>query len=185
MANTSPLNALQTQEALTEIIKDHSASPCLLSAMLITALHETGPLSTHERRIFNYRLSRARRVIKNEFGILAQKWRILHRPFKAKAVNINRYVGGCIVLHNYLLKESAESSTMYCLPGSVDAEDWEERLCPGSWRDDDSTYVSTAQRLTDCNATWHAKQIREKLTHHFVTAGEVSWQHAMVTGSHE
>ncbi|KAL3208314.1 hypothetical protein MRX96_039202 [Rhipicephalus microplus] len=76
-------------------------------------LHED---KSYERRVFNYRMSRARHTIENTFGILAQRWRVLRRPIKVKEVNIKAYIGACIVLHNILLKESTASSTAYCPP---------------------------------------------------------------------
>nr|XP_054930770.1 uncharacterized protein LOC129386678 [Dermacentor andersoni]XP_054930771.1 uncharacterized protein LOC129386678 [Dermacentor andersoni] len=108
-------------------------------------LHEDSR-ETPKRRVFNYRLSRARRVIENAFGILAQQWRIPQRPFKAKTDNINRYVGACIVLHNFLMKESSASSAAYCPPGSADSEDWEGRLSPGSWREEEQPVVPSCHQ---------------------------------------
>lgn len=55
-----------------------------------------------QKRIFNYRLSRARRFIECTFGILANKWRIFHRPLNVKRSFAIDIIKACCILHNYV-----------------------------------------------------------------------------------
>ena len=81
--------------------------------------------------IYNYRLSRARRIIENSCGILAARWRIFRKPIIADPNKVVLYTKAAIALHNYL--RTTESS-VYCPPGFVDGEDGSGNVIVGTWR---------------------------------------------------
>lgn len=62
----------------------------------------------NSKRIFNYRLSRARRVFKNVFRILSQKFQIYNRRLKLKPENADKIIMTTCILHNYLRDFSIE-----------------------------------------------------------------------------
>lgn len=74
--------------------------------------------------------------MENAFGIMAQRWRILRRPFTAKETNVKRIVAACVVLHNFMIKESAESAASYTTVHSTDRENWQGEVEQGEWRAD-------------------------------------------------
>ena len=61
-----------------------------------------GNTLNEEKRVFNYRLSRARRVVENSFGIMVTKWRILRQPIIGKPETIDGVIKAIGVLHNFL-----------------------------------------------------------------------------------
>lgn len=57
-----------------------------------------------KKRVYNYRLSRARRYVECAFGIMANKWRILHRPIDTAYNLTTDIVKACCVLHNLVTR---------------------------------------------------------------------------------
>jgi len=56
------------------------------------------------RRVFNYRLSRARRTVECAFGVLANKWRVLHTTILVEPKFCDDIIKACCVLHNFVRK---------------------------------------------------------------------------------
>jgi hypothetical protein len=57
---------------------------------------------TESRRLFNYLLSRGRRVVEIAFGILAGKWRLLNKPIETSNM-ADRTVKCVCALHNTVI----------------------------------------------------------------------------------
>ncbi|XP_056390577.1 uncharacterized protein LOC130360640 [Hyla sarda] len=53
------------------------------------------------RRIFNYRLARARRVVECAFGIMSSQWRVLNTAIRLDVNTVDIVVKACCVLHNF------------------------------------------------------------------------------------
>jgi hypothetical protein len=56
----------------------------------------------NEESIFNYRLSRARKVVENAFGILSLKFQIYQRTQQSLPENADNNIFASCILHNYL-----------------------------------------------------------------------------------
>lgn len=56
------------------------------------------------QRVFNYRLHRARLYVECAFGILSNKWRILHRPLNVSRKFSKNIVKATVMLHNIVRK---------------------------------------------------------------------------------
>lgn len=67
------------------------------------------------KRRYNYRLCRARGVVENTFGILAQKWRLYNRPLEINVEFCKVVVMATCVLHNFLRMKNSDTTFFNCL----------------------------------------------------------------------
>ena len=127
---------------------------------------------TDDKRIFNYRLSRARRVVENAFGILANRFQVLLKTIALQdTAKVEAVVLACCALHNFLRTESGNLYT----GGIVDREGPNHVTIPGSWRRDPG--LRQAPLPSNNNASAQAKQQREVLCRYFSSdVGAVPFQ---------
>ena len=65
---------------------------------------------TKEKRIFNYRLSRARRIVENAFGILANCFCVFMSPIGLSPEKVKTVVLACCTLHNFYALNRSQTS---------------------------------------------------------------------------
>ncbi|XP_046387327.1 uncharacterized protein LOC124156884 [Ischnura elegans] len=133
---------------------------------------------TQRKRIFNYRLSRARRVVENAFGIMVARFRLLRKPVIAKLENTQKYIKAIVCLHNWIMKNEGPRNRCYCPVGYVDGENVEGELVPGRWRGDagEDGCLRALGRVGANNSNRDVYKNREDFATYFMEAREVPWQ---------
>ncbi|XP_066600968.1 uncharacterized protein [Prorops nasuta] len=128
-----------------------------------------------KERIFNYRLSRARRIVENAFGILSSVFRVLRKPILLSPHKTTNIVMCCTLLHNFL-KRSETSRYFYAPNGTFDSEENGE-LQSGSWRnnDNESTSMLPFRRVARRPGV-EASNIRDRFANYFKTIDVLPWQ---------
>ena len=86
------------QRSVPYVLTGDDAFP--LTTYLMKPYPRTG--LTTEQRVFNYRLSRMRRISENGFGILANMWRVFRAPILLQPDKVIKTTLATLVLHNFL-----------------------------------------------------------------------------------
>lgn len=127
------------------------------------------------KRVFNYRLSRARRIVENTFGIMVAVFRVFRTPMMLQPEKVTQVVMTCILLHNFLRK-SKSSVNLYTPVGTFDRED-NGILTEGSWRREFANNSSVQPLLKiGRKATVEAQKVRTECAEYFSTTGQLPWQ---------
>ena len=118
-----------------------------------------------DQTVYNYRHSRARRIVECLFGILVQRFRVFDRRMYLSDNNAIRVTKACVVLHNYLT------------PSRTDYNHMIQKLNP----ENDYIYNNERGALRPLrrmgyHAPQEASEIREWFKSYFWTAGAVPWQ---------
>lgn len=117
---------------------------------------------SHDKRIFNYRLSRARMVVENALGILASRWRVFYSRINLHPKHVDTLVVAACILHNFLLDPNE----------NVQLLDEAEEL---------GRCMSVVGNMGGNRASREALGVRECFTTFFTSPeGSVSWQNKMV-----
>lgn len=130
---------------------------------------------TKEERIYNYRISRGRRIVENAFGILAQRWQVLLGTMQQEPETARLIVEACVCLHNMMRMRFPTLQN-----AALDHEDVNHEVALGSWRNNANMLDVDRARGANKDST-AAKKQREYLKLYFNSgAGSVPWQHKMI-----
>lgn len=132
------------------------------------------------QRIYNYRLSRARRVVENLFGIMSTRFRVLLKPINLDETKTTKIVLAISALHNFLM---TERDNKYSSPSDFDCETDNGEIIPGRWRAEVNVELLALNLRIDHqgNPPTDAKLIQQTFKDFFVSAeGEVPWQYGRI-----
>lgn len=129
------------------------------------------------QRIFNYRLSRVRRIVENVFGILSSRFGVFQKPVPLEPQKVEKIVMAACVLHNFL-RSKPSSRHIYTPQESFDRE-INGTIIEADWRQmAGNNGLPNIQQQGGNKSTTEAREIRDELCDFFNTNGQVPcmWQ---------
>jgi hypothetical protein len=126
-------------------------------------------LTSLARKVFNYRLSRARLTIENTFGLLAARFRIFHTNIHVqKLENVDNIVLAAVALHNYIMSTNTQRAAGHGL---------ELQTAPQH-----TVFENLRGQREGRNSSRDANKVRNTLVDYlFSPVGSVPWQVDHVT----
>ena len=123
-----------------------------------------GRCASEQEQFFNYRLSRARRIVENAFGVLAARWRVFNTRIAVQPDTSKLIVMACCVLHNMLqtTTNTAQNATAAEVSGNHTHEGLQQFRHVGN------------------RATKEAINIRENFKRYFIERNPLTWQNQQV-----
>jgi len=89
--------------------------------------------------VFNYRLSRARRIIENSFGILVSRWQILTKTICYNPDHATHIIKALVYLHNYIMTAEEQhimpNARAYCPSNLINHEIFEHNEILSTWHE--------------------------------------------------
>lgn len=134
-------------------------------------------MPSHKEKIFNYRLSRARRIAENAFGNLVTRFRVFLNTMDMAPKEADIIALAACSLHNWLQK----TSHMYITQRCVDFEDLQQRhVIPGTWRQQLRTALKGLPATHNNHACRQAVAIKNAYAELFQTTEAIPWQDHMI-----
>jgi len=136
-----------------------------LTQYMMRPFPRSGKLN-RRKNVFNYRLSRARRIVENVFGILCARMRIFRKPIIASISTATRIIKATTCLHNFIIAEELEQPHAERRYMTLNLLERELRV----------TGMEDAGMSDRNRPTKSSSQIRDDFAIFFETTGAIPWQ---------
>jgi len=122
-----------------------------------------------KKKVFNYRLSRARKVVESAFGILVARWRIFKRPINTDVSRAEKLVLATICLHNFIITREIKKPPQQ--RRYLQYNEYDEQLI--SYMRPNIINTTNEEVISAKNL---AGIFRERFAEYFFNEGAVEWQ---------
>lgn len=130
------------------------------------------------KRVFNYILPRARRVIEICFGILCARWRVLLTTIEMSPDNVDVIVLACTALHNFVMLN--DHKRWYCPENYLDREAEDGSVQEGEGRNQSRIGGGMPRRSFSTNIRRSTQAAIDWLAEYFINEGAIPYQYQMI-----